>query len=55
MTVSEAATWREKESLLLARKRVQQQLQSSPNPRHRELLQVELDDLDKKLKAIDVN
>jgi hypothetical protein len=49
MTAQEAALWREKESLRLARIRVMQQLDSSQNPRHRSLLQETLRDLDAKL------
>ncbi|PYX48619.1 MAG: hypothetical protein DMG79_11400 [Acidobacteria bacterium] len=50
MTVEEASRWREKENLRLARQRVLQQLEASPNPRHRKLLEEALADLDQKLK-----
>ena len=49
MSADEAARWREKESLRLARQRVLQQLQVSQNPRHRKLLEDALADLDEKL------
>lgn len=50
MSPQEAARWREKESLRLARQRVLEQLEASTNPRHRKLLQDSLADLDEKLK-----
>lgn len=50
MSAEEAARWREKESLLLSKKRVLQQLEASANPRHRKLLEEALADLDEKLK-----
>jgi hypothetical protein len=49
MSADEAARWREKESLRLARQRVLQQLEVSQNPRHRKLLEDALADLDEKL------
>ena len=49
MSVAEAARWREKESLRLARQRVLQQLETSQNPRHRKLLEDSLADLDEQL------
>jgi len=49
MSVDEAARWREKESLRLARQQVLQQLEASQNPRHRKLLEDALADLDEKL------
>jgi hypothetical protein len=49
MSADEAARWREKESLRLARQRVLQQLEVSQNPRHRKLLEDALTDLDEKL------
>lgn len=49
MSAEEAVRWREKESLLLSRKRVLQQLEASTNPRHRTLLKEALADLDRKL------
>jgi hypothetical protein len=52
MTVEEAATFREKENLRLARQRVLQQLEASPNPRHRKVLQDALAALDEKLEQL---
>lgn len=49
MSVEEAARWREREGLRLARQRVLQQLEQSADPRHRRLLQDSLADLEKKL------
>jgi len=49
MTAEEAAAFREKENLRLARQRVLQQLEASPNPRHRKLLEDALAALDQKL------
>jgi hypothetical protein len=49
MTVEEAATFREKENLRLARQRVLQQLEASQNPRHRKVLQDALAALEEKL------
>jgi hypothetical protein len=50
MSADEAARWREKESLRLARQRVLQQLEASQNPRHRKLLEDALADLEEKLR-----
>ena len=50
MSAEEAARWREQESLRLARQVVLQQLETSTNPRHRQMLQDSLADLDQKLK-----
>lgn len=47
-----AARVRERETLTLSRKRVLQQLGSAQNPRHRQLLQDELADLDRKLSRL---
>jgi len=52
MSAEEAARWREKESLRLARLRVQKQLDASQNPRYRKLLQEALQDLDLKLSNL---
>jgi hypothetical protein len=54
MSAEEAVRWREKESLRLSRQRVLQQLEASQNPRHRQLLDASLADLDEKLKKTDV-
>ena len=54
MSAKEAARWREKESLRLSRQRVLQQLEASQNPRHRQLLEDSLAELEEKLKKADV-
>jgi hypothetical protein len=51
MSAEEAARWREKESLRLARQSVVQQLEASTNPLHRKLLQDSLADLEEKLRT----
>lgn len=50
MSAAEAARWREKENLRLARQRVLQQLDGTQNQRHRKLLEHALADLEEKLK-----
>jgi hypothetical protein len=50
MSAEEAARWREKENLRLARQTVGQQLETTQNPRHRKLLEDSLAELDEKLK-----
>ncbi len=52
MSPSEAAGVRAKESLRLSRQRVLQQMEASTNPRHRELLELELKALDQKLRNL---
>jgi len=54
MSAVEAAQWRERENLRLARQRVLQELEASQNPRRRKLLEEALADLDEKLKKADV-
>jgi len=49
LTPEAAAALRKKETLLLARAHVQQQMQASQHPRHREMLQNALTDLQKQL------
>ncbi len=49
LTPEEAARKREKESLLLSRKGVLQQIRSTRNPRHQQLLEAALRDLDAKI------
>lgn len=49
MNAEEAAAFREKETLRLARQRVLQQLEASSSPRHRKVLQDALAALDEKL------
>jgi len=53
LSAAAAARLREQETLLLSRKRVLQQLETSHNPRHRELLQDELGHLDRKLSQFE--
>jgi len=52
MSAEEAARWREKESLRLARQTVLQQLAASQNPRHRKLLEDSLADLEEQLRKL---
>ena len=47
-----AARLRDRENLRLARQRVLQQIEAAQNPRHRQLLQEALADLDSKLKRL---
>jgi hypothetical protein len=49
MTPAESARQRTKDGLLLSRKRVMAQLAASHDPRHREMLQKALEELDEKL------
>ncbi len=49
MSAEEAADFREKENLRLARQRVLQQLEASSNPRHKKVLQDALAALEEKL------
>lgn len=49
MSADEAALWREKENLRMARQQVLQQLEATQNPRHRKLLDHALADLNDKL------
>lgn len=53
MSSEEAARFREIESLRLSRRSVQQQLETSTNPRHRELLENALADLNKRLAKLE--
>jgi hypothetical protein len=53
LSAEQAALARERESLRLSRQRVLQQLEASVNPRHRQLLEEALADLDGKLKKTD--
>ena len=52
MSAEDAAQLREKEGLRLARQRVLQQLEVSQNPRHREMLQGSLAELEEKLRRL---
>jgi hypothetical protein len=49
LTPEEAAALRKKETLLLAHAHLQQQMQASQHPRHREMLQNALTDLERQL------
>ena len=49
VTLEMAAALRKKETLLLARAHLQQQMQASQHPRHRVMLQNALTDLEKQL------
>jgi len=49
LTPEAAAALRKRETLLLARAHLQQQMQASQHPRHREMLQNALTDLEKQL------
>ncbi len=50
MSREEAARFREKESLRLARQRILEQMEASTNPRHRKLLETSLAELDERLR-----
>ena len=52
LSPEEAGRLREKQSLQLSRQRVLQQLQVSENPRHRQLLEVSLAELEEKLARL---
>jgi hypothetical protein len=52
LTPDQIASQRQKQGLLLSRKRVLQQLEAAQNPRHRELLQNALAHLDARLARI---
>jgi len=52
MSAEAAAHFREREGIRLARQRVLQQLEQSQNPRHRQLLQDELAELERKLSEL---
>ena len=52
LTAEQASKQREKESLLLSRKGVLQQLQSTRNARHKQMLEAALADLDAKIARI---
>ena len=52
LTPDQAARKREKDSLLLSRKGVLQQIQSTRNARHKQMLEAALADLDAKLAQL---
>ena len=49
VTPEAAATQRKRETLLLAQTHLQQQLQTSPHPRHRSMIETALTELEKQL------
>ncbi|HXM23284.1 MAG TPA: hypothetical protein VN948_18650 [Terriglobales bacterium] len=49
LTPAQIASQRQRQGLLLSRQHVLQQLEAAPNPRHREILQSALKDLDAQL------
>jgi len=53
LSADEAARARERERLRLSRQRVLQEMEACQNPRHRQLLEQALADLDEKLKKAD--
>jgi len=52
MSAEEAALFRQRETLLLSRKRILQQFEASQNPRLRQILQEALVEVDRKLKQL---
>jgi L-serine deaminase len=52
LTAEQAAIRREKDSLLLSRKSVIQQIQSTRNSRHKQMLETALADLDAKIAQL---
>jgi hypothetical protein len=52
LTPAQIAHHRQKQGLLLSRQHVLQQLESASNPRHREILQTALAELDTKLAQL---
>ena len=52
LTPDEIARQRERDGLALSRSRILQQLEAAKNPRHREMLQQALDDLDNRLAGL---
>ena len=52
LTPEQSVRQRERQGLLLSRQRVLQQLNAAQNPRHREMLQAALADLDAKLTRL---
>jgi hypothetical protein len=52
LTPQQAAQRQEREALELSRRRVLQQLQAVQNPRHRQMLEIALSDLDERLARL---
>lgn len=53
LTPQEAALARQRDLLVLSRKRVTDQLQSATNPNQRNMLEAALKDLDRQIRALD--
>jgi ABC-type uncharacterized transport system ATPase component len=53
ITAAEAERLRVRENLLLAKKRVLQQLEASQNPKHRQMMQQSLNELLKQLNQLE--
>lgn len=53
LSATEVAKMKQREGLLLSRRRVLQQLRAAHNPHHKETLQAALADLDAKIAALD--
>jgi len=52
LTAQQSARKQEREALDLSRRRILQQLQSAQNPRHRQMLETALSDLDARLALL---
>lgn len=52
LTPQQAAQQQEREAIVLSRRRVLQQLQEVQNPRHRQMLEAALSELDKRLARL---
>jgi hypothetical protein len=52
LTAEEIAAFRQKNGLLLSRKRIAQELRASRNPQHRRMLELALADLDSEIKKL---
>ena len=52
LTPQQAAQQQEREAIVLSRRRVLQQLQEVQNPRHRQMLETALSELDKRLARL---
>ena len=53
LTAEQAVTAKRRQGLLLSRQRVLQQLEAASNPRHRQMLEAALADLDAQLKDLE--
>jgi hypothetical protein len=53
MSAEQAARFRERENLRLARQTILRQFEASNNPRHRKLLEVTLAELDERLRKLE--